>query len=195
MDGSGTGRKALKRQKAGEEAPVVAGPCDSCLRSDPVLLKYIDLPERPELRPSHLNRADRKLSRGKSIYLSRFPSALPSFQSLPACSADEGRRLILSAGLRVPALLTFHAGALLRTPAIPRLRSICLSAKTRAKASKWPGFLRGMEEEKPLSPFFGIFVLKRLSWVSKRPLPLSRDTLKAPRGTLVKHDFARYLAF
>jgi hypothetical protein len=94
MDCSGAGRTALKRQKAAEEAPVVAGPCDSCLRSDPVLLKYIDLPVRPELRPSHLNRADRELSRGKSIYLLRFPSALPSFQSLPACSADEGRRLI-----------------------------------------------------------------------------------------------------
>jgi len=43
-----------------------------------------------------------------------------------------------------------------------------------------------MEDENHHNPFFGIFLLKRLSCRSQRPIPLSRETLNAFRGTLVK---------
>jgi hypothetical protein len=55
--------------------------------------------------------------------------------------------------------------------------------------SKRSAFLRGMEDENPHSPFFGIPVLKRLSRVRTGNLPPSRETFNALRGTVVKSNF------
>jgi hypothetical protein len=46
-----------------------------------------------------------------------------------------------------------------------------------------------MEDENRQSPSFGIPVLKRLSTLRTRYLPLSRETFNALLGTVVKSDF------
>jgi hypothetical protein len=78
MNLAGSGRRTLIRQKAIPETPVLAGRRDSCLRSDPFSVKYIDLPENPELRSGHLNRANRELSRENPFTL-QFTIRLPVF--------------------------------------------------------------------------------------------------------------------
>jgi hypothetical protein len=60
-------RLALGLPKAITAYPEVAGRRDSCLRFDPASVKYIDLPETPELRSGHLNRSNLELSRDTEI--------------------------------------------------------------------------------------------------------------------------------
>jgi hypothetical protein len=51
-----------------------------------------------------------------------------------------------------------------------------------------------MVEENCVSPFFGILVLKRLSSLSARLLPLSRETFNAQEQAVVKCNFWMILA-
>jgi len=120
---AGSNRMPLKRQKAIPETPVLAGRRDSCLRSDPFSAKYIDLPELPELRSGHLNRADCELSSRKSIYL-QFAIRHPVFSAFPESSFP----LSIAASVLVcwyagSWVVLFHAEALLSTPAILWLRT------------------------------------------------------------------------
>jgi hypothetical protein len=72
---------------------MLSGRRDSCLRSVPVSSKYIDLPEN---------------------LFGIYPAAHIRFRAPPA---------LLSAGMRVTKFVLYHAEALLRTPAIPWLRT------------------------------------------------------------------------
>lgn len=74
-------------------------------------------------------------------------------------------------------------------PAIRRLRIVCQATNAPERTCKSILFLRGLEDEKHHSPFFGICALKRFSRVSTRDLPLSRETFNASDGTVVKSNF------
>jgi hypothetical protein len=154
---------AMKRQKAIPKSPVRAGRRDSCLRSVPISSRYIDLPEHPELRSCHLNRADRELSR-KNPFTCNSPSVIPSLQHLPIAHIDfrvppafesAGRRVNLSFS-SMPKRSSELRQSLGSGP-LARLQT------SPAEALKKVRFLRGMEEVFSTSPFFGIPLLKRLS--------------------------------
>lgn len=98
---------ALKRQKAISETPVLAGRRDSCLRSVPDSSKYIDLPEHPELRSGHLNRADRELSRKNPFTLQfaiRHPVFVGIYRKLISALECRQRSCLLEYGFLVHSL-------------------------------------------------------------------------------------------
>jgi hypothetical protein len=115
---AGSGRRTLKRQNAIPVTPTLAGRRDSCLRSDPFSVKYIDLPECPELRSGHLNRSDRELSRENPFTLQ---SAIrhPVFSTFPENSSSLSSAASVLVCWNAGSLFVhFHAEALLSTPAI-----------------------------------------------------------------------------
>jgi hypothetical protein len=182
----------LIRLKAITEAPILAGRRDSCLRSVPVSVKYIDLPENPELRSRHLIRSDRELSRG--VHLPRnSPSSVPSHRHLPCCAfpLQSAASIIVcwNAGYCVRSLPCRSAPQ--NSGNSSALDLSALASNTPRRGFQYVLFLRGMEEAFSLSPYFGIPLLKRLSWMSKRHLPPSRDTFKPHARTIVKLHFLR----
>jgi hypothetical protein len=102
---------APKQHKTPGNPSVGTEGCEGGRRSGTDSLKYTDLPEASELRPSHLMRANCELSRRKSIYLTTLQSARPVFSAIrllpPGLAAG-----IQSAGSRGSVFIRFHAGML-----------------------------------------------------------------------------------
>jgi len=113
----------LKSHLAAPVPPCSEGCRDSREISEPAAFKYIDLPEGPELRPSHLMRPDRELSRRKSIYLEIQRSVLPVFTAFPEFALRSAAGFQFRAGLRGLFFVLLYAGVLLRIPATRLLRA------------------------------------------------------------------------
>ena len=117
----------------------------------------------------------------------------PSFRPLFAFPPSLARRHSC-AGSRGICLDTLPAEVLLMNSGNPLARDLLQVAFLPEGTFERSAFLRGMEDETPHSPFFGIPVLKRLSRVRTGNLPPSRETFNALGGTIVKSNFCVVIA-